>query len=271
MKKRIPTIVISTLIITICLAGCGFKDNSQNINTESQKEISDEITLQAEKEGVSVREMQKTIDGLTKLGAKKYGISEEEYIEQIEKNGNTVLSEWQMASEQMGISISELYEYEKTNVDNMSDEQLDTMSNMNDALKMAESEMEDMPSIGETTIGNMLGIEENATGEIRIVSMSDEEIKEEFAYEVYEVLEDYTDEYSTNFEYVSNGDLEDLINHYEQLLINTEGYMKIQSAEMEGAMIQGKINETDIYIDIDNSQGGMPTVSVYIDLMSVQY
>jgi hypothetical protein len=248
--------------------GCHANENVEQENTESQIKVMDEIAMQAEKEGVSVKEMQKTIDGLIALEAKKYGISEEEYIEQVEADGNTVLSEWQTTSEYMGISITELYEYEKTNVNSLTEEELATLSGMSDALEMAKEEMEDMPSVGETAVGNMLGIEENSTGEIRTVSMTDEELKEAFNFEVYLVTQDYTDEYSTIFDYTSDGDIEDLVNHYEELLYNTEGYMKIQPLDSETAMIQGKISGVDIYIEIDNSQGGMPTVATYIDLTS---
>ena len=48
------------------------------------------------KEGVSVKEMQNTLEGLAKLGAEKYGISVEEYLANTKANGTTVLEEWQI-------------------------------------------------------------------------------------------------------------------------------------------------------------------------------
>jgi hypothetical protein len=161
---------------------------------------------------------------------------------------------------------------------NMTDEQSEIMNNLDDEAEaedededededeMAEVEIEDIPSIGETTVGNIIGIEENTTGEIRILSMTDEELKEIFNYEVYKVTQDYTDEYSITFNYTSDGEIDDLVDYYEQFIINTEGYMKQQPAGIEGASFQGMINGTDIYIMIDNSQGGMTTVEIYLDL-----
>ena len=64
----------------------------------------------AQKEGVSVKELEKTLDGLAELGGEKYGISKDDYIKQTEENGTSVLEEWMLTSEVMGISITELYE-----------------------------------------------------------------------------------------------------------------------------------------------------------------
>lgn len=276
MKNKRVLLFAVMLVLSLSLIGCGSKQEAKEeqvkekvvIEDEEIKEIevSDDIKEQAKKEGVSVSELQKTLDGLTELGAKKYGITKEEYIKQIEDNGDSVLSEWQVASEYMGISITELYEYEKQRDDNMSKEQKETMAGMNDALKMAQDELADMPAIGETEVGNMLGIHENATGEIVVVTMTEEKLKEAFAYGVYKETQNYTDEYSTVFDYVSDAEISDLVEHYETILLNTKGYTKLQPMGVEGALFQGMINETEVYIEIDNSQGGMPTVSTYIDL-----
>ncbi len=291
MKSKL-SILLVLIIVAISLVGCGakekvgvalnphteqeinqqtepVKENPQQENVETQAEASDDIRQQAKKEGVSVNEMQKTLDGLTKIGAEKYGVSEADYVKQIEASGNTVLSEWQVVSEHMGISITELYEYEKQNANNMSDEQKEIMAGMNNAIEMAESELDDMSDEQReimSGINNIIGINENDTGEIRAVEMTEEELKQAFAYEVYKVTQEYTDEYSIIFDYTSDCDIEDLVSYYEELIINTKGYMKLQPAGVEGAMFQGMINEMEVYIDVDNSQGGMATVATYIDL-----
>jgi uncharacterized lipoprotein YehR (DUF1307 family) len=126
----------------------------------------------------------------------------------------------------------------------------------------------DVTTIGEADIENMLGIEGNDSGELREVTMTEEELKEVLSYKSYKVTQDYTDEYSIVYDYSSKADIDDLVDHYESLVINTEEYSKIQPAGFEGAMLQGMINETAVYIEIDNSNGGMPTVATYIDLTS---
>ncbi|MFA9399259.1 MAG: hypothetical protein ACERKV_13475 [Clostridiaceae bacterium] len=135
MKKKL-SISIFLIIIAISFMGCVPKEKvDEALNSSTQVKVSDEIRQQAKKEGVSVKEMQNTLDGLIKIGAEKYGVSEDDYVKQIEANGNTVLSEWQAASKQMGISITELYEYEKQSANNMSEtseETLDTSADNTD-------------------------------------------------------------------------------------------------------------------------------------------
>lgn len=285
MKNKLVVLLI--LAISLSLIGCATKEkvdevinppkqtsentdsgSSETIETEPVTEVSNDIKEQAEKEGVSVKELQVTLDGLAQLSAEKYGMTKEEYIDETEARGDTILSEWQLASENMGMSITEIYQYEKQRGDTLTDEQKETMTGMNDALKMAEKELENMPEMGTTDVENMLGIYGNESGEIRVVTISDEELKDTLLYGVYKMTQDYEDEYSLGYDYVSDADITDIVSYFEELVIGTEGYMKLQPTGMEGAMFQGMINETSVYIEIDNSQGGMSVVATYFDLTS---
>lgn len=283
MKNRLLILLCSTLFLVTALSGCGAKDKvNEAINPSSEtdemvesnaaneQDVSEEVKEQAQKEGVSVKELEKTLDGLTEIGAEKYGITTDEYLAQINSNGETVLSEWQKASEQMGMSITDLYAYEKNSLSQMTDEQKETMQAMGDAVKMAEAELEEAPSVGTTDIGKMLGIEENTTNETRTVTMAEDELREALSYETYKILQDYTDEYSTIYEYVTKASYEDVLAHYLDLIINTEDYLKIESMGDDGVMLQGMVNETAIYIEIDNSDPGMVRINNYIDLTSIE-
>lgn len=290
MKKQFLLILASILLFSTALTGCGAKEKVEEaINppmitiehdqseTENQSEpivVSDEasndIKEQAKIEGVSVSELQNTLDGLAELGAEKYGITVDEYIARIESNGDTVLSEWQVASAVMGISITELYEYEKNSAANMTEEQKAMMQGMGDALEIAESEMADAPAIGTTDVGNLLGIEENATGETRVVSMTEEELRTALTVETYKILQDYTDEYSIVYEYITDATYEDITSHYIELVVNTEEYMKIEPAGDVGVMLQGTLNETTVYIEIDNSDPGKVRINTYLDLTTTK-
>ena len=290
MKKRFLFALVSVLLVSTALTGCGAKEKLEdaiipaeitieNDKSDSEatpepitqsKEGSDDLEEQAKKEGVSVGELQKTLDGLTELGAEKYGISADEYISQIESNGNSVLGEWQVASEFMGVSITELYEFEKKAADNLTDEQKSMMQGLGDAVKMAEAELAEAPAIGTTEVGNLLGIEENATGETRVVSMTEDELRVALTFETYKILQDYTDDYSTLYEYVTDVDYEDIVTHYVNLIENTEEYLKIEPMGNVGVMLQGTLNQTVVYIEIDNSDPGKVRISTYLDLTTIK-
>ncbi|WP_113671250.1 hypothetical protein [Vallitalea guaymasensis] len=289
MKSKLILLLIIMILLSTSLIGCGVKEKvDEAINssakttekttgkTEVEKsepkeiepvtEVSNDIKEQAKKEGVSVKELQRTLDGLAKLSAEKYGMTTEEYIAQTKERGETVLSEWQLASENMGMSITDIYQYEKARENNLTDEQKQTMQGMNEALKLAEAELDDLPAEGAVDVEKMLGIEGNDSGEIRVVTMSDEELKEAFAYEVSKVTQEYTDDYSIVFDYVSDVDIDELVEHFDELLVNTQEYMKIGTPTTMAVIYQGMINETMVYVEIDQSQGGMATVSTYIDI-----
>ncbi len=244
------------------------KDDEVVKDKDLDTDISDDLKEQAEKEGVTVGELQATLDGLTELGAQKYGISVDEYIKQIEDNGNTVLSEWQQASDYMDISITDLYTYEKQKVANMSDEEKETMAAMNDALSIAKSELSDPEAYETTTTEEMLGIYGNNTGEIRIVTMDDQELREALTIDTSEIIQDYHDEYSIVYEYISKSSYEVMVDHYVELLENTEEYLRLEPIGALGVMLQGTINETLVYVDIDNTNPDAVKVNTYLDLTS---
>ncbi len=96
--------------------------------------------------------------------------------------------------------------------------------------------------------------------------MSDEELRESLTIDTYKVLQDYMDEWSINYEYVTDASYEDITEHYISLIENTEEYLKLEPVAGMGIMIQGTVNKMLIYIEIDNSDEGMIRVSTYLDL-----
>ena len=302
MKNIIKLGLLLVLILSMLSVGCGVKESSdeETMSSEASKdadkdevveetekedaadkkdatdkeEVQDQsidegykerLKAQADKEGVSVKEFQKTLDGLIEVGALKYGVTEEEYILSLEVNNSTVLDEWILASEVMGVSITELYEYEKQSANTRTDEEEEIMAGMMNALD--EASAIDLDQIeGQEDINALLGITENTSGEIVEVSG---DFKEVFYYKADVIDFEYEDEYSLTVEYFSNEDTDKLLEYYTKLLENTENYMLLAPVGMQGGMIQGHFNEMDVYVDIDNEDGdGQTFVNCYLDFTS---
>ena len=272
-KNTVLLIIIGSTALTGCSSKKSVMDETQVTTVESSisKESPNTLEAQAQKEGISVEALQETLDGLVKIGAEKYGLSEEEYIESLTSKGQTVLSEWQVASENMGLSITELYAYEKQSLANLTEDQKDTLKGMGEALQEAESL--DLENYGDSdgdgdngaAANAILGMEGGDGTETKVLSLSEEELKEALAYKTYKVTQDYQDDYSIVYEYVSDAELEDLTAYYRELLLGTKNYEKMGTPESLVVMLQGTINETDVYIELSSEQGGMPTVSIYLD------
>ena len=127
MKSKMILLLILVMVLATTLIGCGANKKTEEVaevnqsqdnsseGAESQvgTEVSNDIKEQAAKEGVSVEELLETFDGLTEIYAKAYDISTEEYISLVEMRGDTALSGWQLAADEMGMSITELYESKK--------------------------------------------------------------------------------------------------------------------------------------------------------------
>ncbi|MDH8676837.1 hypothetical protein QE109_01695 [Fusibacter bizertensis] len=275
-KSTVLLIIIGSTALTGCSSKESVMDETQVTTVESSisKESPNTLEAQAQKEGISVEALQETLDGLVKIGAEKYGLSEEEYIESLTSKGQTVLSEWQVASENMGLSITELYAYEKQSLANLTEDQKDTLKGMGEALQEAESL--DLENYGDSdgdgdngaAANAILGMEGGDGTETKVLSLSEEELKEALAYKTYKVTQDYQDDYSIVYEYVSDAELEDLTAYYRELLLGTKNYEKMGTPESLVVMLQGTINETDVYIELSSEQGGMPTVSTYLDFSS---
>jgi hypothetical protein len=136
------------------------------------------------------------------------------------------------------------------------------MAGMENALKEAKST--ELPELGTTDIENMMGIEGNESGELRVVTGDSREM---LSYKVGEILQDYEDEYSILFEYTSDASSDDLVNYYKDLILNTEEYLEIKQPGVPGSMLQGMINETLVYISIEEL-GDKMVVNTYLDTTS---
>jgi hypothetical protein len=73
------------------------------------------------------------------------------------------------------------------------------------------------------------------------------------------------------FEYTTDYDLEDLVSYYDELISNTKDYLKLQPPGMIGAMLQGTINSTTVYISIEEAEDGSGMlVNTYLDLTTIK-
>ena len=278
MKSKLIVLIILVLLSTSAVgcneesdktsAGVEVKavENKVDENSDNQEESTDlidnSLEAAAKKEGISVKKMQSIIDDLTEIGANKYSITNEEYISRIESNGNSVFNEFKTAADFMGLTISEFYEYEKANAGNLTEEQKQQTAALANAVKEAEGT--ETSALGTTDVEKMMGIEGNSSGEMRKVTG---DAREMFSYKVGEVLQDYEDEYSILFEYSSDASSDDLVSYYEELILNTNEYLKIGQPGIPGAMFQGTINETLVSISIEEL-GDKMSVNTYLDLES---
>jgi len=279
MKTKIS---INLIVVMICIliVGCSSNQGSENTNqdindssSETSKnevkvvvasdDVEDELKELAKAEGLSVKELKEIEEGLIKIGAEKYGVTEEAYVATIESSGQTVLGEWKVAADYMGLSIKAMYDYEKESLSSMSEEQKENLSALANAATEAQNAVANTDS--DNSGGLVPGIYENLSGEIRVVEMSDDDLKVSLEFSVNKMHQDNTDEYSINYYYTSDADFEDIVVHFDDLLLNTSDYMKMIPGE-KTAMIQGHINDLPVYVTIDASQGGMPTVEIFIEL-----
>jgi hypothetical protein len=284
MKKnnKLLLLLVNVLILSMVLIGCSNASDKideainppkeasqQSADTESMNndvgEGSD-LEARAKEEGISISEMEQIIDELTDMVVEKVGSTKEEYIKMLEKDNKTPFDEFKTAADFMGITIKEYYEYEKSNKDNMTPEQKEQLGALADAVKEAQNI--EIPELGTTDVENMLGIYGKDSDEIREVVG---DAREMFSYGVGEIIQDYEDEYSIVFEYTTDYDPEDLVSYYDELILNTKDYLKLAPAGMIGAMLQGTINNTSVYISIEEAEDGSGiSVNTYIDLTTKQ-
>ncbi|MCT4594026.1 MAG: hypothetical protein N4A57_07150 [Anaeromicrobium sp.] len=150
IKNKLFIAIMCVLVISLALVGCGNTsekideainppaenvETAQSNNDMEKTNRNSKLEARAKEEGISVSEMEKIIDELTIMTAKKYGSTKEEYIENLKEDGKTPFDEVAVAADYMEISIKEYYEYEKANGANLTDEQRETMSAMNNAAK----------------------------------------------------------------------------------------------------------------------------------------
>jgi hypothetical protein len=284
MKKdnKLLLLLVNILILSMVLIGCSNASDKideainppkealqQSADTESMNndvEEGSDLEARAKEEGISISEMEQIIDELTDMVVEKVGSTKEDYIEMLEKDNKTPFDEFKTAADFMGITIKEYYEYEKSNKDNMTPEQKEQLGALADAVKEAQNI--EIPELGTTDVENMLGIYGKDSDEIREVVG---DAREMFSYGVGEIIQDYEDEYSIVFEYTTDYDPEDLVSYYDELILNTKDYLKLAPAGMIGAMLQGTINNTSVYISIEEAEDGSGiSVNTYIDLTTKQ-
>lgn len=238
------------------------ENTSEPIKAKESEEIlygsNSDLKAQAKEEDISTKEMKEILDGLTELSAEKYGITVEEYIANTKKNNTTVLDEWKVAAEFMGMSIKDVYKYEKQSMEGKTDAEKATLAGMANAL--TEIEKLNIDS-GTVDLEELLGIYSNTSGEIREVKGDFDKL---FYYKADEILSEYDDEYSIVIEYNSNDSVETIAQYYVELIVNTEGYMLLAPRGVPEVMLQGTFNGMPIYVEIIEKENGT-YVSNYLD------
>lgn len=281
MKNRntLMLILIYMLMVSLVLVGCnGAKEKvdeainppaqdtqtseevTKTKDTSTDVQVSDELKIRANEEGVSVKEMQAMIDELTAMTAEKYGSTKEEYIKMLEADGKTPFNEFVTAADYMGISIKEYYDYEKQNTGNMTEEQKETMQGMNEAMKELQNldttEFEAQANEAMNMLQGMQGAgDREVTGDYKALGK----------FKVDEVIKESEDTEAGVYEITYNctAKCDDIVAYFVKLLEGTPNYMIIQYPGVQGANITGTINGNQVAVIIDNEDGDDVTKVTY--------
>ncbi|MDA3845597.1 MAG: hypothetical protein PF505_03500 [Vallitaleaceae bacterium] len=171
------------------------------------------------------------------------------------------LSGCALASEKIGEAIDAS---ENESSGERDDKESETISDSGAALE--EETGVSIEEVGAGVTEALLGIDSNTTDEIEVVVGDYDELT---LYKYVETVHEYTDEYSIVLEYHSAGDIEEVVEYFDQLILNTEGYIKIQTPGMSDAMFQGFINGYIVYIEVTQDENYVLVVT-YLDLSSKQ-
>lgn len=277
MRNKLVVLVMFVMAVTVLVSGCGkgekmvkgvVKDIDTKVESENKSVVADDIAVAAKEEEVTKGELEKMVDELSRISAKKNGLSLEEYFQYVEDEGLTPYSIQKRASDYMGISLKAYYQYEVANDKPLTKEQKENNENIANALKEIEgmdlSEGNKEPG---KNVEEMLGIYSNTSGEIREV-MGDP--KEMLLYKVNEITNEYEDEYSLVMDYNSNASVEVLVEYFDKLLKNTEEYMLLAPPTEELGMLQGTIDQTLVSVSVEKDSDNS-VVSCYIDLTTKKY
>lgn len=262
-NKKVIFFLVLILSISLAFIGCGKGDTSGNAGSNkkkitsesaetkpSEKEISKDegLAAAAKEESVSVKEMQRMIEELTVMEAEKYSVTVEEYTKTIGKDGLTPFTAQKQVSDTMGITITELYKYQSSNRSQLTDEQKENNANMAKALK----EIEDLDLSAGVSIGS---------GDLREVTG---DVKELLLYKASEVVEENEEDKCIEIKYHTEEDVDDVIEYFETLLKDTEGYMLVDVPGLKGGIIEGSVSGYSGNVTIEK-KSGFTEVSFYFE------
>lgn len=235
------------------------KEEKEDIAEKTKDEV-EKTKDEAEDKQVNLTEREEQIiEELTEFGAEKYGVSVEAYIDTLKSDGLTPYTAQKQLADTMGISLEELYAYEKANKGQLSDEQKENNENMANALEEAgDLDLSDMEGL---TTESLLGMESNEDGEIIPL---EGDIEELFSYKIKEIRSIYDDETSYVVEYYSDGTVEETVNYFKELLENTEEYFFLSQDINSGAYVTGRVNGQLVTVAIEPLEEGL-NVLFYVD------
>lgn len=263
MKNKLILLLVLVMIVSTVFLGCGTKEKvdealisdistkQPNSQEETATDLQSELADRAKEEGVSTDEMERMIEELTEMTAKKYGDTAENYKADLKVQGKTPFDEFATAADYMGITIKEYYEYEK-NKPEMSDEDKETMQGMQNVMKELEGiDLSALEEQAKTLEENAEQVEnagsKETTGDVRELAK-------------YEVLKVHNEENDKNagyygIEYTSKKEVSDVLEYYKDLLEGTANYY-IMDGSPATAVISGTINENGVDVsferDFDN-------------------
>jgi hypothetical protein len=253
------------IVLLMTLSACG--GASEKIGeaiTPSESELS-EAKKQKEMDKTAEpldKETEKMIDELTEIAAEKYSTTKEAYIAVLASEGKSPYDAFKLEADQMGITIKELHKYETSAMDDMTQEQKETMGAMATAAEEAGNTLESKVAIDAIEV--VTSVHTNTSDQIRVVEGDyDEMVK----YKLIKVVEEYEDEYSLVTNYKTEGEIDEVVAYFDQLILNTKGYIKIQAPGDSEVMLQGMINGYAVYIEVTEPEDGVLVV-IYLDLTS---
>lgn len=225
------------------------KQEDSQVTSETVIEMDDDIKAGAKAEGISKKEMLSIVTELTQKDAENYGTDIKTYVEVMKKDGVTPYAAQKKVADYMGISVKELHD-----ADNMSEKMGMDDPNKADYAKPAEV-MAELNKVDLTGAGDvespLIGFHTNTTGEIREVKGN---AKEMLLYEANTIINEDEDEFVIEVTYNTNEDFDAIVEYFDGLLKNTEGYMMVNTPIEKVASVMGVIDGQEVSVAISMSE-----------------
>ncbi len=262
IKNKIYGVIILMLILTLALSGCGGNDNKvadsttakqettqqattqqattqqettqesteattaaqQKTDNESTASEKDAIMARAEKEGVSVEELEETLENLVKLTAYKYGKAPEQIKAEYKADGKTVFEFYATAADAVGMTLEDYLIAEEDAVIKLNDEESTTLSDVGGA--------EEVKNTGGKTIQ---------------VDLSKISLFEPKSI----ILKELDDPTKGGATYKTSASIEEIKNYYQSILENANGFNLEYDKASKTLIIDAIVNDdVELYISV---------------------
>ncbi len=210
--------------------------NNSNEKTESLKEVTNNnddviksLEEEAKKLALSPFELEAMIHELSLMEATKHNISIGDYLKNLEENGQTAFEVQKLLADTLDMTLTELFDYQVYNEENLTEEQKENNKNISDAV----SEL------------NNTGL----TGESKFVdNMSDV-----LTARASKIIESYDQDAVVGYIFETDDTIAEIAKYYSDLLEGTSMYSS--QSHPGSAFVTGTLNDKFITAMIEEKDG----------------